>query len=426
MTDIPKEPTGLPAPIQFPSLRLSERVRGSAILREHPPEYAQVLWESYRNVGDWAITDRVRRAELFGPGAAELRGRQLAAVASRVEKPVLAALETMRDLLASPGRMEPRVVARACRRLSAWAGERGAKVTQFYFAAAAGLCLSHDAKLAYQAGCLAREIAKWDAAEVWLEYAMAVARRRREREMQATAVLALGNTYYRQGIYEKAKEAQAAALVLAKRHRLREIEGKALHDLFTLFIVTNEHVKAEAFAGRALRAYGKEHPNVPGLAHDVAFYWLMRGRAARALRVLEVLAPRLQFVAHRVQALASTGRAAGLCGRREVFERVWTEFWSIKDHPDAQSRLAPALLELARGAACLGEPAHAEQAALAASEIAEIRGEIDVAHEAGEFLHQVRRGEVCRGYVPDVDRSGAPDRLANEFVEALQAGVDAV
>jgi tetratricopeptide (TPR) repeat protein len=425
MIDVPEEPAGLPVPIPFPSLHLSERVRGSDILEEHAPEYAQIFWESYRNVGDWAVTDWVRRGELFGPGAAELRNRQLMAIAPRVEKPVWVALEVIRDLLAAPARTEPRVVARACLQLSAWAGERGARATQFYFAAAAGLCLPHDAKLAYQAGCLAREIARWDGAEVWLEYAVAVARRQKERETQGIALLGLGNAYYRQGHYQRAKEAYAAALVLGKRHRLREVEGRAFHDLFIVAVETGDYARAEQHAHLALEAYGKEHPNVPRLAHDVVYFWVMRGNGFRALRVLEALIPRLSDPLHRMLALALSGRAAGQCGRRELFQRAWGELWMMDNQPGLQSHLAPALLELAYGAANLGEVAHAEYAAASAREIAEQRSEMDVVERVEALLDSISRGQPVEEKSATEGRSKAADQLAEELVEALNAGADA-
>lgn len=411
------------ARVPFPSLHAAERVRGYDILEELPFPDAQILWESFRNVGDWALTPAPRRRRgHFPEGAVERRNEQLAAGLAHAE--ILAPLEIVRDMMAEPRRTDPRLVARACREISDWAGERAALATQFYFAAAAGLCLPGDARQAYHAGRLARDMAKWDAAEVWLEHAMVTARRQKDRETQGMAVLGMGNTAYRQGLYQKAKEAYAAGLVLARRHRLREIEGGALHDLFVVSAETNEYRSAEEFARMALRAYGPGHSRVPGLAQDTAHFWLTRGRAHHALTVLVALLPTLASVPSRVHALASTGRAAGICGDREVFERAWEELQALREQPGSCSRLAPALLEFAHGALRLGDLPRAKHLAASATETAECRGEIDVAERGQALLASMEDGSAVEELVQALERSPTADQLAVELVSSLRAGVD--
>ncbi|HEX2094409.1 MAG TPA: hypothetical protein VHG28_18540, partial [Longimicrobiaceae bacterium] len=123
-----------------------------------------LLWESYRNVADWATTPRSRRTgDTFGAGAAERRTSRIEAEPG-MRPELYTALQVIRDLLAHPRKVDPRTVALACRQISAWAEERGKPVTQFHFAAAAGLCLAPDGRQAYVVGCLARELARWDAA----------------------------------------------------------------------------------------------------------------------------------------------------------------------------------------------------------------------------------------------------------------------
>ncbi len=153
-----------PPRIPFLSLHPAERVRGLAILEENP-DHGLLLWESYRNVGDWAVTPRASRCGLFGPAAAECRTGQIDC-AKRLDDGARSALEAIRDMVARPDGVRERTVALACRRLSAWAGARGRPETQFYFAAAAGACVPSDARQAYDAGRLARDMARWDTAEV--------------------------------------------------------------------------------------------------------------------------------------------------------------------------------------------------------------------------------------------------------------------
>lgn len=422
----PDPPPARPGPprVPFPSLHPAERVRGSGILEELAGRHGALLWESYRNVGDWAVRPRPgRTGSMFGAGAAERRTRQIAESEWRDgDAGLRTALEAIRDLLAQPREARERTVAGACRRISAWAREQGALATEFYFAAAAGLCTPDDAAQAYHAGKLARDLARWDAAEAWLEHAMAAARRHRDRETQGVALLGLGNTFYRQGLYRRAGEAYAAGLLLARRHGLPDIEGGALHNLFVVAVETGDHAGAEEFARRALGAYGTGHPRVPELAHDVAYLWLVKGDSSRALQVLEALASRLHATVARVHALASLGRAAGESGARDVFERAWSEVSALVADPGAQSRVAAVLLEMALGAAGLGDLARAERIATSALASARHRGEVDVVERVELLLDTLRRGLPAREAVHAPRRCGASDLLAGELVDALRAG----
>lgn len=420
----PNPPPGHPRPprVPFPSLHPAERIRGAGILEELPPDYGSLLWESYRNVGDWAIRPRAKRsAGIFGAGVVERRREQLAAVAW-IAPELRSALEVVLELLAGPGEMDEARVARACRQVSSWAGERGALATQFYFAAAAGLCTPDDAGQAYAAGKLAREIAKWDAAEVWLEHAMTTARRQKDRETQSMAVLTLGTLCYRQGLYKKAREAYAAALVLARRHRFPDVEGGALHELFIVLTEMQEHVRAEECAHLAVVAYGPGNERLKALAHDVAFTWLSRGYAARALPVLEALLPTLQLSQHRIHVLASVARAAAVCGDRDRFEEAWSQVWELAEEPTVRTRLGPALLELACGAASLKDQTRAVRAVERSLEIAKERGEIDVITRAEALLDTIQRGSFVSELSSDEvspRQAKSTERLVEELVCSL-------
>jgi hypothetical protein len=104
-----------PFRVPLPSLHAAERVRGAGILEECAGDgCGMVLWESFRNVTDWAATPREQRADgLFGAGAAERRTAQLDGLPA-IERDLRTALETIRDLLADPGAADPRTVASAC------------------------------------------------------------------------------------------------------------------------------------------------------------------------------------------------------------------------------------------------------------------------------------------------------------------------
>lgn len=418
-------------PLRAPSpwLHPGERVRGSAILEENP-ECGLVLWESYRNVGDWATTPRAGRVPgMFGPGAAERRAEQLRG-AGVTDGMVRAALEILAGVVADPGRARARAVALACRRLSAWAGERGRLATQFYFAAAAGLCAPHDARHAYRAGRLARDLAKWDAAEAWLEFAVAAAKRRRDRETQALAVLGLGNLYIRQGGYLRARDVHGAALALARRHGLPEIEGKALHDLFVIAVELDDPVEAEALAAAAFSAYGPSHVNVPALAHDIAYFWLEQRHFARAASVFQAMLPHFRRTgALQLRVLANLGRAIAGCGDADGFRVVWSRAWTLISSLESRATLAPALVDLAEGARLLGDRERALNAAARALELAKDLGEADILVRAEAVVAAVESPAAAQppGRRPccHADTTPAADRLARDLVCSLQQGAAA-
>lgn len=423
--DAPSRRRSRPPRAPVPSLHPGERVRGSAILDENP-ECGLVLWESYRSVGDWATTPRARRVPaMFGAGAAERRAEQLRA-ATVVDEAARAALETLRGVVADPGRARARAVALACRRLSAWAGERGRPATQFYFAAAAGLCVPNDARHAYLAGRLARDLAKWDAAETWLEFAVAAAKRGRDRETQALAVLGLGNLYIRQGGYLRARDVHEAALTLARRHGLPEIEGKALHDLFVIAVELDEPVEAEALAAAALAAYGPSHANVPALAHDVAYFWLEQGHFARAASVFRAMLPHFRRTgALQLRVLANLGRAVAGCGDADGFRAIWSRAWTLVSSLESRATLAPALVDLAEGAGLLGDRERALHAAARALELARDLGETDVlvrAEAVAAAVDSAAAPPPRRAASPPDDTAPAADRLARELVCSLRQG----
>lgn len=92
---------------------------------------------------------------------------------------------------------------------------------------------------------------------------------------------------------------------------------------------------------------------------------------------------------------------------------------------EVRSRIAPALLELAYGAASIGERAHAEHAAATALDLAKSRGEADVIERVEELLESMQRGKLVEECTPTDMRSRTADQFAEELVEALKTGVEA-
>ncbi|HEV2733305.1 MAG TPA: hypothetical protein VGV85_00655, partial [Longimicrobiaceae bacterium] len=282
---------------------------------------------------------------------------------------------------------------------------------------------------AYLAGRLARDLAKWDTAETWLEFAVAAAKRRRDRETQALAVLGLGNLYIRQGGYLRARDVHGTALALARRHGLPEIEGKALHDLFVIAVELDDLVEAEALAAAALAAYGPSHANVPALAHDVAYFWLEQGHFAPAASVFRAMLPHFRRTgAQQLRVLANLGRSLAGCGDADGFRAIWSRAWTLVSGLESRATLAPALVDLAEGAGLLGDRERALHAAARALELARDLGETDVLVRAEAVVAATGPAAAPpppRTASPPDDTVPASDRLARELVCSLRQGAAA-
>ena len=56
---------------------------------------------------------------------------------------------------------------------------------------------------------------------------------------------------------------------------------------------TNQPADALEAARGAFKAYGSAHPRLPVLAHDLAYFWMTRGRFEQALRVFQAVLPHI-------------------------------------------------------------------------------------------------------------------------------------
>lgn len=328
-------------------------------------------------------------------------------------------LEIIERVLEGPDCGPRSDAARACEQVATWAREKGLPVTGFYFAAAAALCASGEARHAYLAGRLARDLAKWDVAEAWLEFAAAAARRGRDRETQVAAVLGLGNMFYRQGLYRRARETHLMGLELTRRYELPDHHGGALHDLFVMAVELRDGPAAEAYAREALHAYGASHPRVPALAHDVAYFWVTQGHYGRALPVLRALLPYLHSPDDRVRVLASAARAAGGIGRRAEYAELVHAVREVGRDPLGGVALAAGLVEAAQGALLLHGLMLAEELLTEAIRVARERGEVDVLARAEELRASKSAARPDAAHAPATGHQA--DELARDLVSSLRS-----
>jgi hypothetical protein len=357
-----------------------ETIEGSHVLHELPDEPALQLWTALRDVTLWAAVDPARRAGLFAAAAPERRLRRLAEgeLDPELEVPLAALAAVARE----PAGADAGLVTLACMRVSAWGEARGAYGTAVAFAQAAALASPERAWPAYTVGRVALAWDRLPRAESWLRRAVGLARRGEEWEAYTRAYVELGVLHARRGAHRLARRHLAKGLRAARRHGLLEVRAAALHGLFRLALETGDLERADRLSRAAAGAYGREHPRIADLLYDLAAYSLARGRAGRAVLMLErVLAVRTE-AAERVPVLALLARAAALTGDARLYEEAWSSGWALAT-ADPPAEHAAALLDLARAAEAREDWLRVEQAARAlrersdAGDAEEIAGELE-------------------------------------------------
>lgn len=394
-----------------------EAFEGGAVLEEVPGPLGLVLWQSLRDVSLWAGVEEEHRGELFSEGA-EPR-RRAAVRALRLEPPMEAPLLEISELLGRPHALTGELAARACLQVSQWADERGNTATALAFAQSASFAAPFDASTAYTVARLARRRAEHARAESWFRRTVALGRQSGDWAAYAQAFLGLGKLYMQRGNFPVARRFYARALRAARRHSLHSVAGMTYHDLFVLAVSSGRPEDAERYARGAFDEYGSDHPRLPALAHDVAYFWLEQGYAARAFPILRALLPHITRSMERTVALANVARGAGALGDRPRFEDAWAQVWEGLEGADAEEGAAEALVDLAYGAASLGEWERAEHAALRAVELAGEREEAKTRLRAETVLESARKRSGAEQTAAPAASTDAADALAEELIRSL-------
>jgi tetratricopeptide (TPR) repeat protein len=404
-----------------PITRGSESLEGMEILREVGGDLGVLLWQSYRNVMFWASAEAGERGALFSERAAERRLDDLSA--AMLPEPLRAALTAVAGVLGAPEETGGEAVADACTDVARWAEAEDHPSTALAFTQAAAMASQRSARLSLAVGQLARRRGDAARAETWFRHTVMVARQIGDWDSYGRAYIALGNMLVLRGNFPAAQRMHVKALRAARRKGLQEVQAMALHDLFTIAVETGRRQNADDFARQAFRAYGAGHPKIPILAHDVAYYWIEQGFFRRALDVLQALEPAISDARERMSVAASLGRAAGSGGRREVFQRVWTQVRRLAREPGMEAVAPGCLLDLALGAAALGDRERAESAAREAFDLAGHHRQAKVRLRAEALLEEMRRpaaeGEAVGAPAP-AEPSSRVESLAGELVRSLQ------
>ncbi|HET7230085.1 MAG TPA: hypothetical protein VFJ16_08795 [Longimicrobium sp.] len=401
----------------------NETLEGTEMLEEFSGAVGLALWQSMRDATLWAgVREPEERLGLFQPGAYEQRLRAIEAAG--VDAAIDAPLRALARISLDPGGITEDEVLAACRHISAWAEQHEKLATAIALAQAGALAAPTNAAAGFRVGQMARRKAEYARAESWFRRVIGLGRQAKDWASYSEAFVGLGNLYTQRGNYPAAKRFHIRGLRAARRHGLRDIQGRALHDLFVIAVDTNQPAEALEMARGAFKAYGPSHPRLPVLAHDLAYFWMTRGRFEAALRVFQAVLPHITAPTERLLTVADIGRAAGGAGNRADFDRAWDEVWSFAGEWHTRPNAAQALLDLARGAASLKDWTRAERAASTARDVATRRDESRVALEAEAVVDQVARKRALEAAIEPAssdEEAAESDTLAADLLRILAA-----
>jgi tetratricopeptide (TPR) repeat protein len=390
---------------------------GAAVLAEVPDPYALHALKALRLVLAWSGEPDTHAPLLR---RAEMNRWEAAVLGLPRQEGLWEPLVVLAGQLKRPARAQASSIAKSCLAITDWAVGAGAEETSLLFAEAGALAWPENARYAWIAGRMFRTHGRHRMAEYWLRRAARVAVWSDDLETQDLALNSLGNLLSQQGSFVDALSYLTRALAVARKHRIKGRQGAVTHDLFAVAVLTGDNSRAERLAVGAFQLYGQNHPNLPKLAHDVVQLWLRQGRFPLALPVLRALLRFFDAPQDRLRVLASTARAAGACGERQVYERAWIDAWVIVHHPtpEIEAMIPAVLVDLGLGAASLGDWSHATEAFSLALEAAEARGAHEDAANAETGLEMVGRYE--RVEMSRRVSSGPAAQLAEAFVQSLE------
>lgn len=396
----------------------SHSFAGAVVLDElsGPPGFA--LWQAFRDVQLWSLASPRERSQLFAPGAAAARSVSLKDAELR------APLGVLLDMVERPTSIQEEEVAEACSAIARWAEGHGATATALAFAEAAASTCPENAALAFKAGRLARRHAEYPRAETWFLRAAGLGRRGGEWEAYALAWVGMGRIQLQRGNLPRARRHFQRALRTARRHGLAVAEGHALHYLCVTDYDSGDLVGAESWAKEVYRVYGPGHILLPRVAHDLAQIWSDQGFCTRAHAVFRALLPHFDQPTDRLSVLSNLVRTAGATGKHEAFKEAWDAAWELAGDPTAVDSCARSVLDMARGAAFIGEHVLAAEAAQRCIDTASSRDEGKARLEAEALLASVRSVQDTREAkaaveAPSSDETG--DALAAEIIRGLSA-----
>jgi tetratricopeptide (TPR) repeat protein len=399
-------------------------VPGAVLLSDAPQALACDLFDAYRATilfasysgGAWGYT-------------APLRALEDRLLRSRGNLAFTQPLGVLAGELAEPKETCRRTVSRSCLAIADWALSEGHTETALAFAEAAALCSPEDGRLSYAVGRIFKSHGRARKAESWLRRASRLAYYIKDWESHTLCLNSLGMLYWDQGANPRSKASLHRARRYAKRYAFRRLEGVVLHNLFVVSCTSGDFSNVEEYAQGAFERYLPNFYRLPALAYDIAYYWLIRGYALRALPVFQSLISHFPVPGQRIQVLAALARAAGAAGDEAAFNSAWAEVHSFRSDARVRQTLSASLIDVGFGACHLGDWARARLCLTEAMQAAEAFGQTDMLIKAEAALEDVKLGRN-----PDVtvrpkgatSSNEAAEELASRCVGALAAFNDPV
>lgn len=404
-----------------PALMHGDEVfEGLSVLDEVPGELGLVLWQSLRDAMLWGRAAPNERDALFTPGAEAKRMAEIVAVP--VPDAVEAPLAALARVVGGADGMREENVALACRQVAQWADGRGWLACSLAFTQAAAVVTPGDAATAFAVGRLARRRAENARAESWFRRAIALARQMGDWGTYAQSFIGLGTLYAQKGNFPSSRRFFERSLRAAERNSLHAVRALALHELFSIEAEMGRPEEAMEYARASLEAFGPEHPGLPRLAHDVAYYWMEQGQFGPAFTVFRRLDMQRESAETQLMWKSDLARAAAGIGDVETFRRAWDEAQEFFDSAGAEEAWARSYLEFARGALMLNAWEVAERSARRGLEIATRRGESKVRFVAESLLDSAEHHRMLVENRATITDEGArtAEVLAEQFVTSLE------
>lgn len=360
----------------------------AAITAEVPGALGAVLASAHRAAGEWLAAPAAERGALFPAREPLWRLDHYGGAAD--------ALAAVDAALTNPGGDHRAALLAAASQLAAWGEATNRLRTAGAFAEIAARAAPDRAPLAVRAAQFARRVAAYERALAWYRWGKRLARQSGDWTAYCAALAGLGNLHQQRGNYPQARRHQSRSLRHARIHGLRNRQGAALHNLFVLEMELGNTAEAETYCKAAFEVYGSRHPRLPWFAHDVAWYFTMRGQYAPAIAILQGLLPHFQNTADQVMVWSALARAAGGAGRRDLFKRACSAVWdavraSAEGAYPENEYAAQALADAAWGAIKLDEVREAYMLASASVEIARLRKEGQVLLTAERMLDSLSK-----------------------------------
>ncbi|HET6229554.1 MAG TPA: hypothetical protein VFE05_05690 [Longimicrobiaceae bacterium] len=394
------------------------------ILDDAPDDYGLLLWQAFRNVLLWAGTPYANRGLLFDGAAKARRYEQISAVVGeKAEERV--PLLTLAEVLDPMSGVGNEAVADACTMLQEVAAQRGHRNISLAFAIATAAATPADAGRAYRVAGLLRNQCESSWADAWYRRCAELALASCDWKHHGLAFIGVGHIAAQQGDWDSAERHFKRALYSARRHGVWQVKGMALHNLFTVAVTQDDYAKATRLGRETFNAYGSNHPRLPALAHDVAFFWMMRGLFSQAMTVFEALANQFSKPDERLLALSNVARAAGGDGDLHGFNGAWNAALplaiELTNSVGETSAVTEAWVNLAHGAASIGDVQKGILCATEASTVATRRKQEPERAQAEAILGSLRslRG-VRRLVVPAERRGRETEAAANTFALELR------